>query len=199
MKKYKYLRLFEECLKLFDVVQTICGRHENMKSLWKWYNMHAYQVSSPCVSLRSEEVIYKKIARGYLMFKQSGCHGNDVTHMCTKFHLHACYSYQVWGVKKKVPEALCCCDFHARKRCIMHVYQVSPPCYSQQVWGVKLKKITWGFSNNMRSSWKHVLLYSSWKWYNRHTYQVSSLPLEILRSEEKYIYLKKSTRGYFLL
>ena len=25
---------------------------------------------------------------------------DDVIHMCTKFHLHACYSYQVRGVKK---------------------------------------------------------------------------------------------------
>ena len=39
----------EECLKLFDVVQTICGRHGNMTLSWKWCNMHAYQVSSPCV------------------------------------------------------------------------------------------------------------------------------------------------------
>ena len=40
----------------------------------------------------------------------------------------------------------------------------------------------------------------SWKWYNRHTYQVSSLyvlPLESLRSEE--INLKKSAWDYLLL
>ena len=57
----------------------------------------AYQVSSPCVlplaSLRSEEVIFKKIACGcLLLFKQSVCHVNDVTRMHTKFHLHAWYS-----------------------------------------------------------------------------------------------------------
>ena len=46
----------------------------------------------PFAGLRSEEVIFKEIARGYLLLlKQSGCH-NDVKHVRTKFHLHACYS-----------------------------------------------------------------------------------------------------------
>ena len=43
-----------------------CGRHGNLKLSWKCFNMHAYQVSSPCVvqlaSLKSEEVILKKSA-----------------------------------------------------------------------------------------------------------------------------------------
>ena len=65
---------------LFVVVETICGRHGN-----NVMSMH-YKVSSPgallLTSLRSEDVILKKSARGYLSFNQSsGCHGNNQTRM----------------------------------------------------------------------------------------------------------------------
>ena len=50
--------------------------------------MMAYQVSSPCVvplaSLRSEET---KVPEAICC---CGRHGNDVIHMCIKFHFHVC-------------------------------------------------------------------------------------------------------------
>ena len=42
----------------------------------------------------SEEVICLRLSFG------GGCHGNDLIHMLTKFHLHVCYTEQVTGVKK---------------------------------------------------------------------------------------------------
>ena len=50
----------------------------------------------PLVSLRSEEVILRKVRKVFV----GGCHGNDCIHMGTKFHLHVCYTEQVTGVKK---------------------------------------------------------------------------------------------------
>ena len=47
----------------------------------------------PLVSLRSEEVILRKVCKVFV----GGCHG---IHMRTKFHLHVCYTEQVTGVKK---------------------------------------------------------------------------------------------------
>ena len=59
-------------------------------------NTHVYQVSAPCIawfaSLRSEEVVIGKSACGHFV---DGCHGNNEIHMCTKFHLHVHYSWQV--------------------------------------------------------------------------------------------------------
>ena len=70
----------KNCLRPF---RTICGRHGNMLSSWKFYNRHTYQVSSLCVlpleSLRSEEVNLKKSARGYLLlFTNMYCCDFDV-------------------------------------------------------------------------------------------------------------------------
>ena len=48
----------------------------------------------PLVSLRSEEVIQRKLCKVFV----GGCHGNDCIHMGTKFHLHVCYTEQVIGV-----------------------------------------------------------------------------------------------------
>ena len=52
---------------------------------------------SPCIvwfaSLRSEEVVIEKSARGH--FFVNGCHGNGEINMCTKFHLHVLYGLQV--------------------------------------------------------------------------------------------------------
>ena len=78
----------ENCLRLF---QTICGRHGNMLSPWKWYNRHTYQVSSLCVlpleSLRSEEVNLKKSAWGYLLlFTNMYC-----CNFCVGYWIHYVY------------------------------------------------------------------------------------------------------------
>ena len=43
-------------------------------------------------SLRSEEVLIKKSARGNFFH---GCHGNAEIHMRTKFHFHALHGLQV--------------------------------------------------------------------------------------------------------
>ena len=120
LRSESYMMLFEEHV----VVMEAWSGHGN-----DVYNMHAYQVSSTCVpplaSLRSEELIFKKIAWGYLLlFKQSGCHGNDVTRMRTKFHLHACYTvskFEEWRSRFK-------------DNCLRL------------------------FANNMRSSWKYVIV-----------------------------------------
>ena len=64
-----------------------------------------------------------------------GCHGNDCIHMCTKFHLHACYREQVIGVKKYYCLRLFfvggCHGNHMRTKFHLHV------CYTEQVIGVK--------------------------------------------------------------
>ena len=109
----------EESLKLFDVVQTICGHHGNMKLSCKWCNMHAYQVSSPCVlplpSLRRSGWRY------LVIIETCSCHENDVIRICTKFHLHAFCStfseFEKW--RRKFPEAICCCGHHGND--VIHV------------------------------------------------------------------------------
>ena len=64
---------------------------------WTRSNTYAYQVSAPCIawfaSLRSEEVVIGKSARGHFFVHDR--HGNAEIHMRTKFHLHALYGVQV--------------------------------------------------------------------------------------------------------
>ena len=63
-------------------------------------NKSLVAVSPPCelplVILRSEEVILRKVCNIFV----GGCHGNNLIHVRTKFHLHVCYTEQVIGAKR---------------------------------------------------------------------------------------------------
>ena len=125
---------------------------------WKWCNMHAYQVSSPCVlpleSLRRSTWSY--LNNNVVVIEICSCH---VIRMCTKFHLHA-----VVVVVMTLHMWLAICTFLQNfmrlfvviqtkwlswKSCYTHAYQVSSPCVvplaSLRSEEVILKKSAWGY------------------------------------------------------
>ena len=106
----------EECLKLFDVVQT--------KWLsWKWCYKHAYYVSSPCAvlfaSLMSEEVI--KCLRLFVVvvaWKWYIMHAYQVSPPCV---------LQLASLRSNFKQK-CLKLFVVVERCNTHAHQVSPQC-----------------------------------------------------------------------
>ena len=98
---------------------------------WKHWNTHVYQVSPPCIvwcaSLRSEEVVIGKSARGNFL---SVVVMETLKYTCvpsfTSTHCMV-YKFGKWSsYRKKVPEAIFC-SWLSWKSWNTHVYQVSPP------------------------------------------------------------------------
>ena len=89
--------------------EAICSFSNNMWLSWKWYRyafVPSFISMSATVSKFEEWRVPEAIwccSNNVVVMETWSCHGNDVTRMHTKFHLHACYRYQVWG---EVPEAI---------------------------------------------------------------------------------------------
>jgi hypothetical protein len=130
-------------LKLFVVVQTICGRRGNnaihmlfvvvqtMWLSWKRLNAHTYQVSYPCMQPLTS---LKKSSWGYFFVVQTICggHGNDAismrTNMCATIS-----KFDEWrGNCKEKCLKLFVIDqtilWLSWKRCKTPVYKVSSSC-----------------------------------------------------------------------
>ena len=82
-------------VKLFVVVQTICGRHGNdvIHTLTK-FNLHAYyseQVGGVKKYYKEEKLLrlFASVYEHVVIMETCSCHGHVVIRMCTKFDVNA--------------------------------------------------------------------------------------------------------------
>ena len=87
----------KKSLRLFVALHIIRGCRGKTMSYAFWPSF----ISMSVAVTKFEEKCLKQYV---VILETCSCRGNDVIYILTKFHLHECYTYQVWG---EVLEAIC--------------------------------------------------------------------------------------------